>query len=141
MGYLDSNGLETQISYIKGYVQAELEDAAYTHPSSEASGSYGPSNNASPDYGETFSVPYITVDSDGHISAASTKTITLPATDNTDTNVTNTLNTTTQFYITGTTSGSTNTGTQVFDTGVYVTSTAGQLGCSSIMLASGIEIY
>ena len=46
---------------------------------------------------------------------------------NTDTKVTNTLATTTKAYITGTTSASTNTGTQVFDTGVYLDTTAGML--------------
>ena len=45
----------------------------------------------------------------------------------TDTKVTNTLNSTVKAYITGTTSASTNTGTQVFDTGVYLGTTAGEL--------------
>ena len=46
---------------------------------------------------------------------------------NTDTKVTNTLNTTAKAYVTGTTSATTNTGTQVFDTGVYLDTTAGKL--------------
>ena len=46
---------------------------------------------------------------------------------NTDTKVTNTLNTTAKAYVTGTTSSSTNTGTQVFDTGVYLDTTPGML--------------
>jgi hypothetical protein len=46
---------------------------------------------------------------------------------NTDTKVTNTLATTTKAYVTGTTSATTNTSTQVFDTGVYLDTTAGQL--------------
>lgn len=45
----------------------------------------------------------------------------------TDTKVTNTLAKTTKAYVTGTTSSSTNTGTQVFDTGVYLDTTAGQI--------------
>lgn len=45
----------------------------------------------------------------------------------TDTKVTNTLGTTTKFYVTGTTSATTSTGTQYFDTGVYVSTTAGEL--------------
>lgn len=40
--------------------------------------SYGPSADANPGLGKTFSVPYITVDKYGRITAASTKTITLP---------------------------------------------------------------
>ena len=46
---------------------------------------------------------------------------------NTDTKVTNTLGTTTKAYITGTTSATTSTGTQIFDTGVYLSTTAGEL--------------
>lgn len=45
----------------------------------------------------------------------------------TDENVKNELKTTTKAYVTGTTSATTNTGTQVFDTGVYLDTTAGQL--------------
>ena len=44
-----------------------------------------------------------------------------------DTKVTNTVNTTTKAYITGTTSADTNTGTQIFDTGVYLENTVGNL--------------
>ena len=49
--------------------------------------SYGPSANASPAHAGTFSVPYITVDKYGRVTAASTKTITLPSDSNTDTKV------------------------------------------------------
>lgn len=45
--------------------------------------SYGPSANAAPGYGGNFKVPYITVDSKGRITKASTQTITIPASDNT----------------------------------------------------------
>ena len=58
----------------------------------------------------------------------------------TNDNVTNTLDATTKAYITGTTSASTNTGTQVFDSGVYLTTTAGQIHATSIELASGIVL-
>ena len=49
----------------------------------------------------------------------------------TDTKVTNTVATTTKYYVTGTTSNSTNTGTQSFDTGIYATTTAGQLNATT----------
>lgn len=49
------------------------------------------------------------------------------ADNNTDEKVKNELKTTTKAYVTGTTSATTNTGTQVFDTGVYLDTTAGQL--------------
>lgn len=45
----------------------------------------------------------------------------------TDTKVTNTLDKNTKAYVTGTTSASTNTGTQIFDTGVYLGIGTGQL--------------
>ena len=51
--------------------------------------------------------------------------------DDDNTKVTNTLNTTTKAYITGTTSSTTNTGTQIFDTGVYLDTTAGMLSAGS----------
>lgn len=109
----------------------------YSHPNSGVTASsYGPSANASPAHSGTFSVPYITVNAAGHITAASTKTITLPADNNTDTKVTNTLGTTTKFYLTGTTSSTTNTGTQYFDTGIYTSTTAGELVAGSIKLTS-----
>lgn len=44
-----------------------------------------------------------------------------------DTKVTNTLATTTKAYVTGTTSSKTNTGTLVFDTGVYLDTSTGEL--------------
>lgn len=46
-------------------------------------GSYGPSANATPGYGNTFNVPYVTVDAKGRVTAASTKTVKIPASDNT----------------------------------------------------------
>ena len=55
-------------------------------PSSGATaGSYGPSANATPGYGSTFNVPYITVDAKGRVTAISTKTVKIPASDNTNT--------------------------------------------------------
>ena len=100
----------------------------YSHPNSGATaGSYGPSANASPAHSGTFSVPYITINAAGHITSASTKTITLPADNNTDTKVTYTLGTTTKYYMGGPTATATGTGGITFDTGIYATTTAGQL--------------
>ena len=47
-------------------------------------GSYGPSANATPAYGATFNVPYVTVDATGRITAASTKTVKIPAASSTN---------------------------------------------------------
>ena len=56
--------------------------------SGATAGSYGPSANATPGYGSTFNVPYITVDAKGRVTAISTKTVKIPASDNTNTTYT-----------------------------------------------------
>ena len=50
---------------------------------------------------------------------------------NTDTKVTDTLSTTTKFYLAGTVATATTTGTQIFDTGIYSTTTSGQLNATT----------
>ena len=92
-------------------------------------GTYGPSADVTGSNGSTISVPQITVDSFGRVTSVANRTFTAS---NTNTKVTNTLSTTTKFYITGTSSSSTNTGTQYFDTGVYVDSTAGVLRATKV---------
>ena len=57
-----------------------------------------------------------------------------------DTKVTNTLDTTTKYYLTGTTSSTTNTGTQIFDTGIYSTTTAGQLNATTYKVNEQVTI-
>lgn len=59
----------------------------------------------------------------------------------TDTKVTNALATTTKAYVTGTTFPTTNTGTQVFNTGVYLDTTPGTLVAKTFKTSTGIEIY
>lgn len=54
-------------------------DSARLPTSGVTAGSYGPSSNASPAHGGSFSVPYVTFDNKGRATAASTKTITLPS--------------------------------------------------------------
>lgn len=92
-------------------------------------GSYGPATDASPAHKGVFSVPYITVDKKGRVTAAATKTITLPA--DSDVKVTSTLNSTTKAYVTGTTTATTNTGGLIFDTAVYLDAAAGKLVAST----------
>lgn len=53
-----------------------------------------------------------------------------------DVKVSNELNKNTKAYITGTTSNETNTGTQIFDTGVYIDSVEGRLVSDTIMTNS-----
>ncbi len=50
-------------------------------------GSYGPSTNETPSYGETFTVPQITVNQKGQVTNAVNKSITIPSSDNTDVKV------------------------------------------------------
>ena len=59
---------------------------------------------------------------------------------NTDTQVTNTKNNTTTFYLTGTTSASTNTGTQIFDSTVYVSGTEGQLHAKELQAENSVQV-
>lgn len=58
----------------------------------------------------------------------------------TDVKVTNTLNTSSKYYITGTTSASTNTGTQIFDTSVYVNTTSGALHATTFNVDTNATI-
>ena len=51
-------------------------------------GDYGDSGNQTPGYGSTFNVPYISVDAAGHITGISSHTVKIPASDNSDTKVT-----------------------------------------------------
>ena len=63
--------------------QAGWSVATTLSNSGVTAGSYGQAENASPGHGKTFSVPYITVDAKGRVTAASTRTITLPTDNNT----------------------------------------------------------
>lgn len=62
--------------------------AADLPASGATAGSYGPSANATPGYGATFNVPYITVDAKGRVTSISNKTVKIPASDNTNTTYT-----------------------------------------------------
>ena len=109
-------------------------NAARLATSGATAGSYGPSSNATPAHSGTFSVPYFTIDNKGRVTAASTKTITLPASGNTDTKVNVTLATTTKAYLLGVSTAPTSTAkalTAVSDTGVYLDTTAGKLTATS----------
>ena len=91
--------------------------AADLPASGATAGSYGPSANASPAHSGTFSVPYITVDAKGRVTAISTKTITLPASGNTDTkNTAGSTNTSSKIFLIGATSQAANPQTYSHDT-------------------------
>ena len=115
-----------------------ISGTTINHSNSITAGSVGAA--ASPSHGGTFAIPKITYDAQGHITAATTVNITLPADSNTDTKVTNTKNNTTTFYLTGTTSASTNTGTQIFDSTVYVSGTEGQLHAKEVQAEKSVQV-
>ena len=79
--YLDNDGL----LYFWTLIKAKL--ALKADAQSVTAGSYGPSADASLAHSGTFKVPYVQVTSQGVVTAISEKTITLPASGNTDTKV------------------------------------------------------
>lgn len=103
------------------------------------SGSYGPNADSAPQYGGTFVVPEFIVNQKGQITSATNRTITIPATDNTDTKVNVTLATTAKAYLLGTTTAPTATAagvSAVADTGVYLDTTAGTLTATKFVGAA-----
>ncbi len=127
----------TNTTYTAGTGLSLSNNAFSLATSGVTAGTVGGTAAATLSHGGTFTTPYITFDAYGRATGYGTRTLTLPADNNTDTKVTNTASNTTKFYITGTSSSSTNTGTQYFDTGVYVTATAGYLHCTRLELGSG----
>ncbi len=124
--YLDGTGLGTLWNKIKSSFVAQedgksLSTNDYTDAEKEKLAGITESADA-----VSFSQTLTSGTESGKISINGTETSVYAPT-NTDTKVTNTLATTTKAYVTGTTSASTNTGTQVFDTGVYLGTTAGTL--------------
>ena len=97
-------------------------------------GSAGPSGNASPAHGAGFSVPYITVDTYGRVTALSTKTITLPS-DNDTKNTAGSTDTSSKIYLIGATTQATNPQTYS-DNQVYVTD--GQLDANKVRVAEHV---
>lgn len=101
-------------------------DTIYTHPSyAVTAASYGNSSNQTPGYGDTFIVPYVTVNTLGHITGIENKTVKIPASDNTDYRVKTTQAQTTKLYLTGCTGAT--TGELKYDGAVYLDTTAGHL--------------
>lgn len=102
------------------------KDTIYTHPTySITAGSYGNADAQTPGYGDTFNVPYVTVNTLGHITGIANKTVKIPASDNTDYRVKTTQAQTTKLYLTGCTGAT--TGELKYDGAVYLDTTAGHL--------------
>lgn len=86
------------------------------------SGSYGDSAAQTPAYGGTFKVPYVTVDTYGHVTGISEHTVKIPASDNTDTkNTAGSTDTSSKIFLIGATTQAANPQTYSDDE-VYVTS-------------------
>ena len=93
-------------------------------------GSFGPSANVTGNHGTTMNIPYIPVDAYGRVTSISNKVYTAQNTANTDTKQNITLATTSKAFITGVTTTPTSSAqslTGVADTGVYLTTTAGEI--------------
>ena len=121
---ISSTDTNTNTTYTAG-TGLSLSGTTFNHSNSVTAGTAQGDASKTLTFGGTFTIPTVTYDAQGHITGKGTTK--MPANPNTDTKVTNTLATTTKAYVTGTTSATTNTGTQVFDTGVYLDTTAGML--------------
>ena len=72
--------IETGATYT-GTSPISVSGSVISHEESGVTaGSYGLSAAATPAFGGTFNVPYVTVDSTGHTTAASTYAVTIPST-------------------------------------------------------------
>lgn len=88
----------------------------------------GPSTAQTPGYGATFDIPVIATDEAGHVTGVSKTTVKIPASDNTDTKVTQTLTnptSATSYRILATTATSTATQGSIFNNGIQYTTLEG----------------
>lgn len=108
---------DTNTTYSAG-TGLSLSGTTFNHSNTITAGSVGPAQ--SPSHGDTFAIPKITYDAQGHITEATTVNITLPADNNTDTNVTTAAQTSSKIYVTGTPSTGTVTGTLQYNENVYI---------------------
>ena len=108
---------DTNTTYSAG-TGLSLSGTTFNHSNTITAGSVGSAQ--SPSHGGTFAIPKITYDAQGHITGATTVNITLPADNNTDTNVTTAAQTSSKIYVTGTPSTGTVTGTLQYNENVYI---------------------
>ena len=111
--------------------------AEVKHSNNITAGTAKGDNSKTLTFGGTFTIPSITYDANGHITTWTTTTMTMPSNPNSDTKVNVTLATTSKAYLLGTTTTPTGTAqgvTSVADTGVYLTTTAGELCAKKFMV-------
>lgn len=111
---------DTNTTYSAG-TGLSLSGTTFNHSNTITAGSVGSAQ--SPSHGDTFAIPKITYDAQGHITEATTVNITLPADNNTDTKVTTAAQTNSIIYVTGTPSTGTVTGTLQYNKNVYISGT------------------
>lgn len=106
--------IDRQIGFERASNALVYDDAGTIHKfwsdqksSGVTAGSYGPANNSSPSHGGTFTVPQITVDKQGRVTEAVTRTITLPSNKDTNTAHSHTAGTGLSISGSGGTSGTT----------------------------------
>ena len=56
-----------------------ISGTAINHANNGTAGSYGPTGNVTPGYGGTFQIPQITTNAQGHVTAITMRTVTLPS--------------------------------------------------------------
>ena len=107
-----------------------LSGTTFNHSNSITAGTAQGDSSKTLTFGGTFTIPTVTYDAQGHITAKGTTTMTMPANPNTDTKVNVTLGTTTKAYLLGVSTTPTSTAqalTTISDTGVYLDTTAGSI--------------
>lgn len=117
-----------------------LNGTTINHSNSVTAGTAKGDDSKTLTFGGTFTIPTVTYDSEGHITAKGTTTMTMPANPNSDTKVNVTKATTTKAYLLGTSTAPTSSAqavTSVADDGVFLTTTAGRLQMGSLAITSG----
>lgn len=56
-----------------------ISGTTISHANNGTAGSYGPTSNVTPGYGGTFQIPQITTNDQGHVTAITMRTVTLPS--------------------------------------------------------------
>lgn len=120
---------QTPTSYSAG-TGLSLSGTTFNHSNSVTAGTAKGDDSKTLTFGGTFTIPSVTYDAQGHITAKGTTTMTMPSNPNTDTKVNVTLGTTTKAYLLGTSTTPTSTAqavTSIADTSVYLGTGAGSL--------------
>lgn len=124
---------QTPTTYSAG-TGLSLSGTTFNHSNSVTAGTAKGDDSKTLTFGGTFTIPSVTYDAQGHITAKGTTTMTMPSNPNSDTKVNVTLGTTTKAYLLGTSTTPTSTAqavTSIADTGVYLGTTAGSLYATS----------